>query len=359
MTNYASDLQRFLGRNEIETEVAKSEKFISSLEEDGSLQQVTLNYSIDSKEIYRNLRFLTAADKSSDLVDTVEKKKTILDSKLGELKSELIQEQDSLKRKIKEDVTLKFKGEGNRIKYTFNEELLETQPYPKNPPRQQPAESYGNPAYAQHYQRTQQTALSLEFFFQGVSLAHSTCATTASSKATGERTVLYSPASGHPTATPQPIKIRKVEPALHSSAIVNDKYLDNDQFSICFHDNDHIESFLEQVQYFENCQSYDNFKGVKGRLASHVKYWENIGACPFVLDTIKNGYVIPFIDTPFNMYHTNNRSARQNTEFVTKSIEDLVQIGCVIKVPFQPYVVNPLSVATQKSVKQRLILDMS
>ncbi|CAC5388553.1 unnamed protein product [Mytilus coruscus] len=68
----------------------------------------------------------TAADKSSDLVDTVELFKTILDSKLGELKSELIQQQDSLKRKIKEDVTLKFKGEGNRIQYTFNEELLET-----------------------------------------------------------------------------------------------------------------------------------------------------------------------------------------------------------------------------------------
>ncbi|CAC5425029.1 unnamed protein product [Mytilus coruscus] len=49
------------------------------------------------------------------------------------------------------------------------------------------------------------------------------------------------------------------------------------------------------------------------------------------------------------MYHKNNRSALQNTEFVIKSIEDLVQIGCVIKVPFQPYVVNPLSVATQRS----------
>ncbi|XP_052061441.1 uncharacterized protein LOC127701553 isoform X1 [Mytilus californianus] len=186
---------------------------------------------------------------------------------------------------------------------------------------------------------------------QGVSLAQSTRATTASNKATGEKTVLFSPVSGHPTATPQPTRSSKVGPERHSPVIVNDKYLDtiNDQFSTCFVDNDYIESFLDQVQYFENCQSYDKFKGVKGRLACHVKYWENIGACPFVLDTIKNGYVIPFIDTPFKMYHRNNRSARQNTEFVTKSIEDLVQIGCVIKVPFQPYVVNPLSVATQKS----------
>ncbi|XP_071169534.1 uncharacterized protein [Mytilus edulis] len=48
MTDYASDLKRFLGRKQIETEVANSERYITSLEEDGSLQQVSLNCSIDS-----------------------------------------------------------------------------------------------------------------------------------------------------------------------------------------------------------------------------------------------------------------------------------------------------------------------
>ncbi|CAG2233238.1 unnamed protein product [Mytilus edulis] len=48
MSSYASDLQRFLGRKEIESKVAKSEEYISSLVEDGSLQQVTMNCSIDS-----------------------------------------------------------------------------------------------------------------------------------------------------------------------------------------------------------------------------------------------------------------------------------------------------------------------
>lgn len=62
---------------------------------------------------------------ASDLADTVELFKTILDAKLGNLKSELIQEQDTLKRKIKADVTLKFKSEGNRIQHTFNEEVQE------------------------------------------------------------------------------------------------------------------------------------------------------------------------------------------------------------------------------------------
>jgi hypothetical protein len=45
--------------------------------------------------------------------------------KLGDLKLELIQEQDSLNKKIKSDVSIKFKSEGNKIQHTFNEEVLE------------------------------------------------------------------------------------------------------------------------------------------------------------------------------------------------------------------------------------------
>ena len=59
------------------------------------------------------------------------------------------------------------------------------------------------------------------------------------------------------------------------------------------------------------------------------------------------------------MFHKNNRSALHNNDFVSEAVSDLVQSGCVIQVPFQPFVVNPLSVATQKSGKKRLILDLS
>ena len=45
--------------------------------------------------------------------------------KLGDRKSELIQEQYSLKKKIKSGVSIKFKSEGNKIQHTFNEEVLE------------------------------------------------------------------------------------------------------------------------------------------------------------------------------------------------------------------------------------------
>lgn len=63
--------------------------------------------------------------RNPDLVDTLNLFKNILDVKLGDLKSELIQEQDSLKKKIKSDVAIKFKSEGNKIQHTFNEEVLE------------------------------------------------------------------------------------------------------------------------------------------------------------------------------------------------------------------------------------------
>ena len=62
----------------------------------------------------------TPVNVNPDLVDTLELFKNILDVKLGDLKSELIQEQDSLKKKIKGDVALKFKSEGNRIQHVFN-----------------------------------------------------------------------------------------------------------------------------------------------------------------------------------------------------------------------------------------------
>ena len=78
-----------------------------------------------------------------------------------------------------------------------------------------------------------------------------------------KKTVLFSPASGHPTATPQPTRSSKVGPERHSPVIVNDKYLDtiNDQFSICFLDKDHIESFLEKFNILKIVSHMTNLKG--------------------------------------------------------------------------------------------------
>ena len=84
-----------------------------------------------------------------------------------------------------------------------------------------------------------------------------------------------------------------------------------------------------------------------------------IGASSFVLDTIQDGYVIPFIEPPIQMCFKNNRSALGIEEFISQAISDLIKSGYVVQVPFQPFVVNPLSVATQKSGKKRLICFLS
>ena len=74
---------------------------------------------------------------------------------------------------------------------------------------------------------------------------------------------------------------------------------------------------------------------------------------------MKNGFLIPFLYTPESYALKNNKSALENSDFVTEAILDLVKVGSVLEVPFVPYIVNPLSVATNNSSgKKRLILDL-
>jgi hypothetical protein len=49
LTEYASDLQTFLGSKSIEVEVEKQERLMESLSEDGSLKQLNIKCSIDNK----------------------------------------------------------------------------------------------------------------------------------------------------------------------------------------------------------------------------------------------------------------------------------------------------------------------
>ena len=96
---------------------------------------------------------------------------------------------------------------------------------------------------------------------------------------------------------------------------------------------------------------------VKGSLKSKFSFWKEIGANKFVLDTIQNGYSLPFDKLPHSNYLENNKSALQNDSFVKEAITDLLQSGSVIEVDHKPFVVNPLTVA-QNSVKKRLVLDL-
>ena len=43
---------------------------------------------------------------------------------MDSLESKLVREQDAMSKKIKEEVSIKFKHEGNRIQFKFNEEVV-------------------------------------------------------------------------------------------------------------------------------------------------------------------------------------------------------------------------------------------
>ena len=93
-------------------------------------------------------------------------------------------------------------------------------------------------------------------------------------------------------------------------------------------------------------------------MSRHLLFWKSLGANQFIIDTIENGYVVPFTEIPPPMNIKNNKSAIKNEHFVDQSISDLLESRCVQEVPFHPWVVSPLSVAVNKgSGKKRLILD--
>lgn len=61
---------------------------------------------------------------SADIAGAFDLLRSYLDVKLGDLKADLASEQDCISRKIKEEVAIKFKKEGNGIQFRFNEEVL-------------------------------------------------------------------------------------------------------------------------------------------------------------------------------------------------------------------------------------------
>ena len=141
---------------------------------------------------------------------------------------------------------------------------------------------------------------------------------------------------------PSPITLGMVADECH---LPEDKYI-----------FDNVNSFYDE--YFEYEQGLSDNIHVKGRLKAHIGFWEKIGSNKVVLQMIENGLTIPFISTPKCKKFNNNKSARLNSVFVTQAILELLQTKRVLEVPVKPHVVNPLSVATGRGDKKRLILDL-
>jgi len=99
---------------------------------------------------------------------------------------------------------------------------------------------------------------------------------------------------------------------------------------------------------------------VRGRLKAHIAFWVRIDTPEFILDTIRQGYKIPFIHEPTRMIMTNNNSAYVHSDFVEEAIQELLASSRISEVhnKAQLHVINPLSVSMQASGKKRLILDL-
>ena len=116
--------------------------------------------------------------------------------------------------------------------------------------------------------------------------------------------------------------------------------------------------FFEQQIYLRNLGHLQYSKGVKHSLRNSVEFWRSIQAPDFIISIIETGYVISFVNVPSDLYLKNNLSAWNNEDFVSGTVSELLESGCVPRVPFKPIVVNPLSVAYDRSNKRRLIPDL-
>lgn len=94
-----------------------------------------------------------------------------------------------------------------------------------------------------------------------------------------------------------------------------------------------------------------------GRLRTCIDHWHGNGTCDSVMTIVADGYRIPFREIPPSVELSNNKSSRENPTFVKSEIAKLLQLGCISEVPVAPYVVNPLTVAYNRSGKPRLVLD--
>ena len=69
---------------------------------------------------------------------------------------------------------------------------------------------------------------------------------------------------------------------------------------------------------------------VRGRLKGCLAFWkEELDAPPWILDTIENGYVLPFYNEPESYTRPNQKSALVERDFVNGAVADLLAGGYI------------------------------
>lgn len=94
------------------------------------------------------------------------------------------------------------------------------------------------------------------------------------------------------------------------------------------------------------------------------EFWQqDLQASTWVLNTLKNGYLIPFRSNPGPYEERNNKSVRENMQVVRGILAEMIQSDIIYIVKKRPTCINPLGLVTKTledgSVKHRLVLDVS
>jgi len=97
--------------------------------------------------------------------------------------------------------------------------------------------------------------------------------------------------------------------------------------------------------------------------AIHEKYefWETLNPSEWVKRVLLHGYHIPFVQFPSNYTERNNKSAREDPQFVEEQIKEWYELG-IIEKRTEVTCINPLSVAHRidgEKIKKRLVIDLS
>ena len=132
--------------------------------------------------------------------------------------------------------------------------------------------------------------------------------------------------------------------------------------------SEHSDHTVSRSSYSEVCDhgsgnssgngSLDKCMSPVGRLKSAVNKWKLVDSNSYILTVITGGYGIPFKKLPLSVELKNNRSALNAPEFVKGEIDKLSKLGCISEVKRgDAYVINPLTVAENRSGKQRMVLD--
>ena len=101
-----------------------------------------------------------------------------------------------------------------------------------------------------------------------------------------------------------------------------------------------------------------SYPSVRGRLGEFVDFWRTLEVSQFVLNVIMQGYKIPFFQLPTPFAKRNNTSARENSDFVSQTVNNLLRLDLIEELACKPHIINPRSVSTRISGRQRLILDL-